>query len=137
MSLHANSLANLRPAWRSGQSGNPIGKPKGVRYPAEYLSELVDVPPDDLRAMLANSKTTCSKRIAIRMTLTAAGELDDTSAGEQQRAAADIMDRTTGKAQQTIRVDGGGPQPTLVQIIDGKAPRAKRIEATRIDGLPT
>lgn len=136
--MHRNSLANLQP-YTPGKSGNPGGRPKGITYPAEWMARLVDVEPDVLRAMLDDRTTTVSKRIAILQLLDAAGASvdEDIKVGDRRAAAADIMDRTTGKAQQTINVQGDGAQPTLVQIIEGEAPRAKRIQADHADALPT
>ena len=125
-----------RHRFQPGRSGNPGGRPKGVIYPAEWMARLVNVQPAELRAVLEDEKTTVSKRIAILQLLDAAGASvdDDIKVGDRRAAAADIMDRTTGKATQNINVQGDGVQPTLVQIIDGKAPRA--VEAKHIDALP-
>lgn len=47
--IHRNSLANLRPAWRRGQSGNPAGRPKGISL-RELIRHIADEPaPDDPR----------------------------------------------------------------------------------------
>jgi len=36
---HPNSLANLRLGWKPGQSGNPKGRPPGIKYVSEALRE--------------------------------------------------------------------------------------------------
>lgn len=39
--LDPRSLANLKPPWKPGQSGNPSGRPKGFQLPAKRLQNLV------------------------------------------------------------------------------------------------
>ena len=34
---------NLKPAWQSGKSGNPSGRPKGSRNRSTILKELLDI----------------------------------------------------------------------------------------------
>jgi len=43
-----NSLANLKKAkpWKSGQSGNPVGRPKDKKYISEALKDLLASNPD-------------------------------------------------------------------------------------------
>jgi hypothetical protein len=38
---HPNSLNNLKGRWKPGQSGNPKGRPKGVKYVSEALRDLL------------------------------------------------------------------------------------------------
>lgn len=40
---------NLKPAWKSGQSGNPNGRPKGARNRSTILRELLDVNDQELK----------------------------------------------------------------------------------------
>ena len=45
--IHSNSLANLKPAWRKGQSGNPGGFPKAERVDIAYM-RLISLSPDEI-----------------------------------------------------------------------------------------
>ncbi len=86
---------------------------------------MVDLGRDEVQAIADDDDASISKRMAAQMLLDA---IDD-DAEVRRRTTTEVMDRTTGKAQQHISVEGDGAQPTLVQIIEGKAPRAKPIEA--------
>ena len=44
---------NLKPAWKKGESGNPIGKPKGVRNRSTILKELLSLNDNELKMHLA------------------------------------------------------------------------------------
>jgi uncharacterized protein DUF5681 len=39
--MHPNSVANLKPAWRKGQSGNPGGRPRKLPI-TEALASVID-----------------------------------------------------------------------------------------------
>ena len=41
---HPNSLANLKSKWKPGQSGNPKGRPKGIKYISEALRDELEDP---------------------------------------------------------------------------------------------
>lgn len=44
---HPNSLANLRRPWRTGESGNPRGRPKGRHSPERKLRKLFEAGLED------------------------------------------------------------------------------------------
>jgi hypothetical protein len=102
--LHPNSLKNLAPAWKKGQSGNPKGKPRALILSDAYRHRLEDTFP--------GSNHTWAEEIAERMAKMAL---------RQVTAAIELADRTEGKAPQALRVTGDVllPAPTfIVQFTD-------------------
>jgi hypothetical protein len=85
---------------------------------------MVDMGRDQVQEIADDDDASISKRMAARMLL---DSLDD-DAEVRRRVTTEVMDRTTGKSQQHINVQGDGVQPTLVQVISGKAPRAESVE---------
>ncbi len=131
MPVHANSLANLHPAW-TPETAPRNGRPKGVTYPAEWIKGMVGLDQAEIEHIADDRSESMSRRMAAKMVLdTIADEAD-----ARRAATREVMDRTTGRATQTVSVQGQGPQATLVQIMDGAAPRAKRVEAKHVENLP-
>ena len=44
--MHPNSLANLKPAWRAGESGNSAGRTAGAAFVSEWINSLLAEAPD-------------------------------------------------------------------------------------------
>ncbi|MFH1022388.1 MAG: DUF5681 domain-containing protein [Planctomycetota bacterium] len=88
----AGREGNLVP-WKKGQSGNPAGRPKGVRYLSEIYRELLqEVCPSDKR------KRVWGEVIAERM-------FKEAIHGKRCiQAAAEIADRIDGKPRQAIEI---------------------------------
>ena len=85
---HPNSMANLKKGWKPGQSGNPKGRPKGIKYLSEALRELLQ-DPDTV------------KRIAEQIR-------KDAQSGNYN-AINTILERTEGKVTQPIGGDRNMP----------------------------
>ena len=112
----AVSLANLRP-------GESPGRPAGPVYPAEHLARtLRNASPEELRSILRNSSASAYLQIAARLALQAIGhplskkKSDQVSIRAQREAASEVMDRTSGKARQTIETVQTDP-PTTVALL--------------------
>ena len=100
MPAHPNSLANLRPPWKQGETPNPGGRPKGVVYPVEHLRLLADKPVEELEAIRGDRRESVSRRAAAIMVL----RMVDVDPDLQQKAFSEVADRTSGKAVQTVQV---------------------------------
>ena len=88
-----NSLKALkegRNSWKPGQSGNPAGRQKGIKYISEALRELLDPATADKLA----------KELIKR-------------AGESDSAITIVFERTEGKVTQPIGID-----PTMPIVVD-------------------
>jgi len=85
-----NSLANLTKQWKPGQSGNPKGRPKGIKYLSEILRDYLNDNPDLAEELIKN----LTKR-----------------ANRSDSALNTIFDRTEGKVTQPI---GGDPNMPIV-----------------------
>ena|SRR5438132_11835405 len=88
--MNPASLANLRPAWSPGQSGNPSGKAKA----------------------LADMEGKARQHVDKALKTLAAG-LDDDDARVRMAAATALLDRGFGKPAQAII--GGGPEDAPIQ----------------------
>ena len=86
------ALANLKPPWQPGQSGNPKGNPRSLVLSAAYRAELAKVDPRDPHGR------TNAELVAEAMVRRAKGQ------HASVMAAAEIADRTEGKPQQSISV---------------------------------
>lgn len=121
MQVHPNSLANLR-SWKPGDCPNPGGRPKGLVHVSEHLKRLGGHTQDQLRSMLKDPTATANLQIAARLMLQAMGQpasekrSDQVSARAAREAAAEVMDRTTGKARQTIETVASEP-PTAHALL--------------------
>jgi len=90
---HPNSLANLAKQWKPGQSGNPKGRKKGIKYLSEALRDLLS--DEKLVNELANALIKRAKK--------------------SDNALNIIFERTEGKVTQPI---GGDPNmPIVTQIV--------------------
>jgi hypothetical protein len=91
---HPNSLANLNRRWKPGQSGNPNGRPKGIKYISEALRDLLasdEKLADELARNLANRAKKSDSAINI------------------------IFERTEGKV--TLPIGGDPNMPLVVEKI--------------------
>jgi len=87
---HPNSLANLAPRspWKPGQSGNPKGRPKGIRYLSEILREYLKDNPDLARELVEDLVKRAKKN---------------------DNALNTVFERTEGKVTQPIGIDPNMP----------------------------
>ena len=110
--VHPASIANLKRAWTAPGGDNPA--PRGGRIhgnglpPGEWIARLLraEVSRDDMRAMLADKRTSVSKCIAIRRLLQAEGDSE-----RSDRAAEALMDRIEGRAVQRVQTQQVAPPP--------------------------
>ena len=100
MSVSPTSLANLRPAWRSGETGNAGGRPRGYEPIPSKLRRMQDWPLEKLRATYADESASVAVRVCARMLLMAM-EGDDSTA---QQAFVEVADRTADKAIQSVQM---------------------------------
>jgi len=84
-----NSLANLTKQWKPGESGNPKGRPKGIKYISEALKDLLSN--EKLVNELANELIERAKKSDAAINI--------------------ILERTEGKVTQPI---GGDPNMPIV-----------------------
>ena len=88
---NSKKTARLRPyRWKKGQSGNPGGRPKTKVLSEAYRNALAELSPKDQRT-LAEAIAAALVRRALKSDV---------------RAAAEIADRTEGKAPQSVRLEG-------------------------------
>lgn len=94
--MNPNSLANLKPAWQPGQSGNPGGNYKNTPKISNAYNRLLALTLDELRAFKAAN---VAEEIALK--LVRAAVKDSTSL----QAVKEITDRTEGKAKQNMVIE--------------------------------
>lgn len=85
--MNENSLKNLRPPWRSGESGNPKGSPKGER-PSTILKRYL--------AIKNRNEITKCEQIVLKL-------IDKAEDGDLS-AIKEVFDRVEGKPGQSITV---------------------------------
>ena len=107
-------VENLRP-WQPGQSGNPGGRPKRKLLTDAY-ARILDIPvPGD------NEGRTFAEAIAFAMAKEAIkGKVN---------AAAEIADRTEGRALQQIRMTEGDPLSELLKEFRREYESLPKVEA--------
>lgn len=101
---HPNSLKNLRPPWKPGESGHPEGRP--TKKPiTEAYTELANqpVPGDKKKRTFAQLLALAQFQQAIK------GKTD---------AAREVADRIQGRAAQEITGKDGEPIPVTIEGID-------------------
>ena len=64
-------LANLRPPWQPGESGNPGGRPQGAVYPVEHLKSMATMTADELQRIFDDPTQPATRRAAADMALQA------------------------------------------------------------------
>ena len=143
---HPNSLANLRPPWKSGQAGNPYGRKPGVVWVSEHVSSLLAENADgsprytkaDLEQIVGDEKESPARIIAARWVLTCMldgrrwvvdrdGKLKPAALDpEPGRAIERLTDRLEGKPEVRVTqthhraevVDLGAVYRELFQLLD-------------------
>ncbi len=111
---HANSLANLRPPWQPGQSGNRAGRPNTGGSLIEYIHELgsesepgiAKYPLEELEAIGADHRVSHTKAIAAQLLFLARTPGFHEKSGKPYCAMLVelILDRTVGKPVQSVHV---------------------------------
>lgn len=107
---------NLKP-FKPGQSGNPKGKPKGAKNVSTILREMLQnlapdlvVDKDFIKQFCKTLKGKARKQIT-NADAQAARILYEALVNGEQWAIKELLDRTEGKARQTVELGGadGGP----------------------------
>lgn len=92
------SLANLRPAWMPGQSGNARGRPPAGSTLREWLNTMQEWTGERLEAAAEDTAAPAAKRAAARVWLTAiSADLTSTGRPIATDAVDLIFDRTVGR----------------------------------------
>lgn len=128
----------IQPRWKKGQSGNPKGRPKGIKTIPEMLREIGDRPVDDVLLAKLHAKYGPAhnpKTLHEAMLMAAA---KDAAQGDEH-ARAFIAERTEGKV--TDRLDVTDVTPTKIVfeevLVDGKVVENRiRRTITRPNGNP-
>ncbi len=112
---------NLKKArgFQKGQSGNPKGRPKGIKYISEIqrrmMPQLVERDPEKLLAEYDFTKHTWAEYLAL---------CNMVMATEKPEAMKVLQDRIEGKVPEPIEVSGTNGQPLKVTItytvVDGR-----------------
>ncbi len=84
-----------------GVSGNPQGRPKGVRYPGDYFRKLMGATNERLTTIASNPRFNEAKRAAAQAVLDMRHADPDVRGKAFDRA----LDRTEGKAIARVHVD--------------------------------
>jgi len=84
--------------WKPGQSGNPKGRPKGIKYMSELLREQLDQVPDTIDGK-PNTKTW--RDLICESILRAAVK------GNQPAITKELLDRIEGKVKDTHQIETG------------------------------
>ena len=97
-----NSKANLRP-WKTGQSGNPAGRPRNADCLTTLMrAEIEKIDPDDPEGRTWQEQIVLATiRLAIKGNSTALKE---------------VWDRLDGKVAQAITGTGGEPLPGVITV---------------------
>ncbi len=111
---HTNSLANLRPPWQAGQSGNRAGRPNTGGSLIEYIHELgseaepgiAKYPLEELEAISADHRVSHTKAMAAQLLFLARTPGFHEKSGKPYCAmlVEMILDRTVGKPVQAVVV---------------------------------
>ena len=111
---HANSLANLRPPWQQGQSGNRRGRPNTGGSLIEYIHELgsesepgiAKYPMEELEKIAADHRVSHTKAMAAQLLFLARTPGFHEKSGKPYCAmlVEMILDRTVGKPIQAVHV---------------------------------
>ena len=145
--LHANSLANLRPPWQQGQSGNRRGRPNTGGSLIEYIHELgseaepgiAKYPLEELEKIAADHRVSHTKAMAAQLLFLARTPGFHEKSGKPYCAmlVEMILDRTVGKPIQAVHVHKTEHRPPAEIDVDlaelmakalASLPPAKRAE---------
>lgn len=94
--------------WKPGQSGNPKGRPKGIKYMSEMLREQLDQVPDTIDGK-KNTKTW--RELICDSILRAAVK------GNQPAITKELLDRIEGKVKDTHQVEGDVPVNIVYKLV--------------------
>lgn len=103
------SNANLIP-FKPDQSGNPRGRPPGIKYISEYLHELLPLDCGD------GTGRTWGQKIAEEWIKQAA----DTKARGNVPARDEVLDRTEGKVPDTHKIESDIPISIVYKLTENK-----------------
>ncbi len=97
-------------AWKSGKSGNLVGRPKNRTLSEAYRMKLAEIDPDD------PAERTYAEVITDRLVQVAAGRV---RSEPSTVAARELIDRTEGKARQAVELDTKGEARQLLAALLG------------------
>lgn len=129
----------LKPAWKEGQSGNPNGRPVGSRNVSTILREmLAEIAPDEIVSTKfvkefckGRKKVTTADAIAARL-------LNEGLVKGESWAMRELIDRTEGKAPQTIEITDDAGQKwrqAVTQLIESKAAKDETEAAQLLESV--
>lgn len=104
--MNPNSLANLKPAWQPGQSGNPGGNYKNTPKISNAYNRLLALAPEELKTFKAAN---VAEEIALKLVRAAVRNANSLP------AVREITDRTEGKAKQNMVIE---EKPTDAVLAD-------------------
>ena len=144
----AASLANLRPPWKPGQSGNPNGRPNSGHVLIDYVHDLMAEEADgtarytleQLEAIGADHRASHPKAMAARLiTLARTPGFHEKSGKPYCAVLVDmILDRTVGKPMQSLVVQHTQPDDPDVLLAELRAALIRSPELVNVlgDRLP-
>ncbi len=145
----ANSLANLRPPWQAGQSGNRAGRPNTGGSLIEYIHELgsesepgvAKYPLEELEAIGADQRCSHTKAMAAQLIMLARTPGFHEKSGKPYCAMLVdmILDRTVGKPVQAVHVhktETPVPAEFAATVVDLLAQRADVLGAALAKATP-
>ena len=121
---------NLRPAWQPGVSPNPGGRPKGTPQISVCYARLLALSAEDLDAFVPSN---VAESIALARVRDA--QQRDGNATIGLKNAAEITDRTEGKAPQRIEHSSNLESERMIIRLQERFLARTGIELTRADAI--
>ena len=103
---HPNSLANLKPAWQKGQSGNPLGAPLQGPIVTPAMRHYARMTIPELKILWENmDKLTGAEAIALTMVIDSLKTGSFTTGAKSRDAVLDRLDGAVKAGDITVNVD--------------------------------
>lgn len=107
--MNPKATKNLK-SWKKGQSGNPAGKPKGVRNRTTIVRELLESKAPDGSGLVVDQVLQALLRKAVKGDVSAARELLDSAYG---KVTAESEPAVTYNMLPTVMING---KPLVVNV---------------------